>query len=288
MCTSCGCDHGKTGADGEPVSALSYAEEASPARAQHNDVPASTQKRRIQIEQSLLLKNDLYAQKNRELFARQNILALNILSSPGSGKTTLLTTTLNALKHKLNLAVIVGDQETENDAQRIRKTGVSAVQINTGKGCHLDALMVNHALQNLSFAEQALLFIENVGNLVCPAIFDLGEADKVVILSVTEGEDKPLKYPDMFHAADLLLLNKIDLLPYLAFDLQLCIQNAQKINPDIAIIPCSATTGEGMQAWYQWLEARRVQLLKERLLPLTDKIATIHKILPQGLLSEGE
>lgn len=287
MCTSCGCDHNETRVDGASVSELSrdHAHSHSPAQTPGSEAP---QKRKVQIEQSLLLKNDLYAQKNRAQFAQHNIFALNLLSSPGSGKTTLLTTTLNALKNKLNLAVIVGDQETENDAQRIRKTGVSAVQINTGKGCHLDALMVNHALQNLTFAEQGLVFIENVGNLVCPAIFDLGEADKVVILSVTEGEDKPLKYPDMFHAADLLLLSKVDLLPYLAFDLQLCIKNAQKINPDIEIILCSATTGEGMQAWYQWLEARRVQLLKERLLPLTNKIATIHKILPQGLFSEGE
>ncbi|MFT6987968.1 MAG: hydrogenase nickel incorporation protein HypB [Psychromonas sp.] len=286
MCTSCGCDDGETRVDGAPVSELSHSH--SPALEPHSHAPELTQKRTVQIEQSLLLKNDLYAQKNRDQFAQQNILALNILSSPGSGKTTLLTTSLNALKNRVSLAVIVGDQATANDALRIRKTGVKAVQVNTGKGCHLDALMVNHALQNLTFAEQGLLFIENVGNLVCPAIFDLGEADKVVILSVTEGEDKPLKYPDMFHAANLLLLNKVDLLPYLDFDLQLCIKNAQKINPNIKIITCSATTGEGMQAWYQWLEQRRVHLLKERLIPLNNKIATINKILPQALFSEGD
>jgi hydrogenase nickel incorporation protein HypB len=181
------------------------------------------------------------------------MLALNLVSSPGSGKTTLLVRTLNALKESQSMAVIEGDQQTDNDAERIRATGVPAIQINTGKGCHLDASMVGHALQQLEIPQNTLLFIENVGNLVCPAAFDLGEAAKVVVLSVTEGEDKPLKYPDMFRAARLMLLNKCDLLPYLNFDVAQVINNAKRVNPDIEIILLSATSGEGMNAWLAWL-----------------------------------
>lgn len=254
--------------------------------AARSHAPGLSQQRMVQIEQSILSKNDQYAAINRSAFAKNNIFALNLVSSPGSGKTTLLTTTLNALKNSISLAVIEGDQETANDADRIRETGVSAVQVNTGKGCHLDAHMIGHALEKLSFDEQGLLFIENVGNLVCPAGFDLGEAHKVAILSVTEGEDKPLKYPDMFHAADVLLLNKIDLLPYLDFDVELCIENAKKVNPDIEVIRCSATTGEGMQAWYQWLELHRVALLNKQLSPLKIKIAAIEKVLAQNISVE--
>ena len=161
------------------------------------------------------------------------------------------------MKDQLNLAVIEGDQQTANDAERIRETGVRALQINTGKGCHLDGHMIGHALETLKPDDGSVLFIENVGNLVCPASFDLGEAHKVAILSVTEGEDKPLKYPDMFHAADLMLLNKIDLLPYLDFDVDKCIEYAQRVNPGIKIIQVSASSGEGMDLWYQWIMATR-------------------------------
>ena len=181
------------------------------------------------------------------------ILALNLVSSPGSGKTTLLTTTLNELKEKRPCYVIEGDQQTENDAERIRATGVPALQVNTGKGCHLDANMIAEALVKLRPEENGLLFIENVGNLVCPSEFDLGEKAKVVILSVTEGEDKPLKYPHMFAAAKLMILNKIDLLPYLNFDVKKCIENAKRVNPTIEIIQLSATTQEGLGAWLNWL-----------------------------------
>jgi len=181
---------------------------------------------------------------------------LNLLSSPGSGKTTLLAQTISDLKESINMAVIEGDQQTANDAERIRATGVKAVQINTGKGCHLDAHMIAHALQKLQPQDDNLLFIENVGNLVCPAGFDLGEAYKVVILSVTEGEDKPLKYPDMFHAADMLIINKIDLLPYLDFDLQQCINLTRRVNPEIEILELSATKGEGLAQWYDWIKHR--------------------------------
>jgi hydrogenase nickel incorporation protein HypB len=185
------------------------------------------------------------------------MLVLNLVSSPGSGKTALLTRTLEDLKSEFPLAVIEGDQQTANDAERIRQTGVKALQINTGKGCHLDAHMVGHAIEPLQPADDSLLFIENVGNLVCPAAFDLGEAHKVAILSVTEGEDKPIKYPDMFHASDLMLLNKIDLLPYLNFSVEQCIEYACRVNPDIKILEVSAETGEGMDAWYQWIRATR-------------------------------
>jgi hydrogenase nickel incorporation protein HypB len=214
-----------------------------------------SQARMVQIEQDILGKNNEYAAANRRWFAERGILALNLVSSPGSGKTTLLTRTINDLKDELKLAVIEGDQQTANDAERIRETGVKALQINTGKGCHLDGHMVGHALESLQPDEQSVLFIENVGNLVCPAAFDLGEAHKVAILSVTEGEDKPIKYPDMFHAADLMLLNKVDLLPHLQFDVERCIEYARRVNPAIKVLQTSATSGEGMETWYQWIKA---------------------------------
>lgn len=198
-----------------------------------------------------------YAVANRRWFSEKQILALNLVSSPGSGKTTLLTQTLINLKDKMPMAVIEGDQQTTNDAERIRETGVKALQINTGKGCHLDAHMVGHALESLAPEPGSVLFIENVGNLVCPAAFDLGEAHKVAILSVTEGEDKPLKYPDMFHAADLMTLNKIDLLPHLDFDVDRCTGYVRRVNPHIRILQLSATTGEGMDSWCQWISANR-------------------------------
>jgi hydrogenase nickel incorporation protein HypB len=211
----------------------------------------------VQIEQDILGKNDQYAATNRRYFAERGILALNLVSSPGSGKTTLLTRSIHELKSEFDISVIEGDQQTANDAERIRATGVRALQINTGKGCHLDGHMVGHALETLRPEEGSLLFIENVGNLVCPAAFDLGEAHKVAILSVTEGEDKPLKYPDMFHAADLMLLNKIDLLPYLEFDVEACVASARRINPRIKVLQVSATTGAGMEEWYRWIRGVR-------------------------------
>ena len=209
----------------------------------------------VQIEQDILGKNNQYAAANRRWFAGHGILALNLVSSPGSGKTTLLTRTLDDLKAELKMSVIEGDQQTAKDAERIRETGVRALQINTGKGCHLDAHMIGHALDTLKPDKASVLFIENVGNLVCPAAFDLGEAHKVAILSVTEGEDKPIKYPDMFQAADLMLLNKIDLLPHLQFDVERCIDYARRVNPGIKVLKVSASSGEGMPAWYQWLKA---------------------------------
>ncbi len=215
--------------------------------------------RLLRIEQDILAKNDGFAAENRARLQAAGTLVLNLVSSPGAGKTTLLTATIAALAGRARVAVIEGDQETANDAERIRATGVPAVQINTGRGCHLDAHMVGHALDDLALAETEVLFIENVGNLVCPAAFDLGEHHKVAILSVTEGEDKPLKYPDMFAAADLMVLNKIDLLPHVDFDVERCIDYARRVNPEIRVVRLSARSGEGMEAWLSWTEAARAR-----------------------------
>lgn len=223
--------------------------------------PGLTQQRMVRIEQDILAKNDAYAEANRRYFTDHGILALNMVSSPGSGKTTLLARTITDLKERFPMAVIEGDQQTANDADRIRAAGAPAVQINTGKGCHLDGHMVGHALDALAPADDGVVFIENVGNLVCPAGFDLGEAHKVVILSVTEGEDKPLKYPDMFHAADLMILNKVDLLAHLDFDIDACMDFARRVNPKIKILQLSATGGEGLDGWYRWIGATRHAVL---------------------------
>lgn len=216
--------------------------------------PGMSQAKMVQVEQDILSKNNGYAADNRRRFADHGIFAVNLVSSPGSGKTTLLVRTIEALKARHAIAVVEGDQQTSMDAQRIRATGVPAIQVNTGKGCHLDAHMVGRAFERLQPADDSLLLIENVGNLVCPADFDLGEAHKVVILSVTEGEDKPLKYPNMFRAADLMILNKVDLLPHLTFDVEQCLAFALRVNPHIDIVQVSATSGAGMQAWLSWLE----------------------------------
>ncbi|MDD3936950.1 hydrogenase nickel incorporation protein HypB [Rhodoferax sp.] len=219
----------------------------------HAHAPGVAPGRRVQIEQDILAKNKAYAQANRQQLAERGIFALNLVSSPGSGKTSLLCKTIELL-HQQAVAVIEGDQQTSQDADRIRATGAQAIQINTGKGCHLDAHMVGHAMTQLQLADDSLLMIENVGNLVCPAAFDLGEAHKVVILSVTEGEDKPIKYPDMFRAASLMLLNKIDLLPYLQYDVEAALAYARRVNPDLQVIQLSATNGEGMAEWLAFLQ----------------------------------
>ncbi len=257
MCTACGC--GTEGASGvhEPGAGLHHYGRG-PA---HGHAPDLDQGRMVQIERDILGKNNEYAAANRRWFRARGILALNLVSSPGSGKTTLLTRTLEDLRGELALAVIEGDQQTEHDAERIRATGVPALQINTGKGCHLDGRMVGHALESLAPVPGSVLFIENVGNLVCPAAFDLGEAHKVAILSVTEGEDKPLKYPDMFHAADLMILNKTDLLPHLSFEVARCLDYARRVNPRLHVLQLSAVSGAGLAAWYDWIRAARRPLL---------------------------
>ncbi len=210
-----------------------------------------SQERLIEIETGILSENDRHAQINRRRLADLGAYAVNLVSSPGSGKTTLLCATIRAMTGPV--AVIEGDQQTTNDADRIRETGAPACQVNTGKGCHLDGHMVGHALDHLGIGQDTTLFIENVGNLVCPAAFDLGEDAKVAILSVTEGEDKPLKYPDMFTAARLALLNKVDLAPHCDVDLDLYEANLRRVNPGIEIIRTSARTGEGLEAWIGWL-----------------------------------
>jgi hydrogenase nickel incorporation protein HypB len=259
MCTVCGCGQSKL---------EKHDHDHDHGHHHHHDlhygtgiagvhVPGMDQARIVRIEQDILSENNAYAARNRAFFQALNLLALNLVSSPGSGKTTLLARTAAELKERFPVAVIEGDQQTSLDADRIRAAGVPAIQVNTGKGCHLDGHMVGQAVDRLPNLRNGVLFIENVGNLVCPAAFDLGEAAKVVILSVTEGEDKPLKYPDMFHASSLMLLNKIDLLPYLSFDVERCIENARKVNPGIEAIQLSATSGAGLTDWYEWIEARR-------------------------------
>jgi len=282
MCTVCGCSDTVT-ADGKAVG-HSHSHDHGHGHHHHHDhdhdhghhhhdhdhhhdhhhygqgeagvsVPGMSQSRLIEVETAILSKNDAYAAQNRRILKALDVFALNLVSSPGSGKTTLLCETIKRLGDA-PLAVIEGDQQTQNDADRIRATGARAVQINTGKGCHLDAHMVGHALDDLRLRQGAFLFIENVGNLVCPAAFDLGEDCKVAILSVTEGEDKPLKYPDMFTAARLAILNKIDLAPHCDVDLDLYEANLRRVNPGIEIIGLSARTGEGMDTWLAWLKAR--------------------------------
>jgi hydrogenase nickel incorporation protein HypB len=212
----------------------------------------------IRIEEDLLAKNKRLAARNRRIFAEKRVTAINLMSSPGAGKTTLLERTIRALKD-VPLQVIEGDQATDNDAARIRAAGSRAVQVNTGAGCHLDATMVLGAAQELEPEPGSLLMIENVGNLVCPALFDLGERARVVIFSVTEGEDKPLKYPHMFRACELVLLNKVDLLPYLEIRVERMIEHARRVNPKLEVIQISATRGDGVDTWCDWLRARRVE-----------------------------
>ncbi|ACH40135.1 hydrogenase accessory protein HypB [Citrifermentans bemidjiense Bem] len=224
---------------------------------QHHDQAQPA--RKVLIETDILAKNNRMAQGNRALFRDKGLFVLNLVSSPGSGKTTILERTLRDLSGSCHPAVIEGDQQTDNDAVRIAATGVPVKQVNTGAGCHLDAHMVLHAVEHFDLDRLDLLLIENVGNLVCPASFDLGEHHKVVVLSVTEGEDKPLKYPQMFHAADVMLLNKVDLLPYLDFDVEACKEMARRVSPQIRIFEVSSKTGAGMDAWYGWLKEQMKQ-----------------------------
>jgi len=283
MCSVCGCGQGTVQIEGQGQENLEHGHDHThdhvhtPAHAhvhfQTVTPPAADTPRLLRLEQDLLAYNQGFADANRRLFEARGLLALNLVSSPGSGKTSLLARTLEALREEMPLAVIEGDQQTSRDADRLRATGVPAVQVNTGKGCHLDAHMVGHALEALALSEGGVLFIENVGNLVCPAGFDLGEAHKVVVLSVTEGEDKPLKYPNMFAAADLLLLNKTDLLPHLDFDVEQCLEYARRINPDLGVLQLSARTGEGLTAWLDWLRAERRAVLRRQVEKLEARLA---------------
>ncbi|MCW2759213.1 MAG: Hydrogenase nickel incorporation protein HypB [Nocardioidaceae bacterium] len=244
MCATCGC-----GSDEVRVTGDLEAEHGHDHLHDHAHEVDRTHS--IELEQAVLSRNDHLAGHNRAWLRERNIIALNLMSSPGSGKTTLLERTIAASGRKVT--VIEGDQETLFDATRIRAAGARAVQVNTGSGCHLDAAMVERALGELGPEPESLLFIENVGNLVCPALFDLGEAAKVVVISVPEGDDKPLKYPHMFAAADLVVVNKTDLLPYVDFDVERLTTDARKLNPDVVVLPLSARTGHGFEAWQDWL-----------------------------------
>jgi hydrogenase nickel incorporation protein HypB len=246
--------HGHDGGDG-------HGHAHGPA---HAHAPGLTAAQMVRIERDILGANDAIAARNRRRFEDAGILALNLVSSPGAGKTTLLVETIRALGADVPLAVIEGDQQTSFDADRIRATGARAIQVNTGKGCHLDAAQIERALAALAPADESVLFIENVGNLVCPSAFDLGEAMKVVVLSVTEGEDKPLKYPDMFAASALLLLNKVDLLPHVQFDAKRAIEYARRVRPGIEVLQVSASTGAGMAAWLDWLRAGMARARQRR------------------------
>ncbi len=255
MCATCGCDHESSVLirKVEPTELLDL-------QGLHmTKLPATgSAPKRIQLdlEQDILLKNNLKAERNRGYFLAKDILALNPVSSPGSGKTSLLERTLADLHGELNCSVIEGDQQTTNDADRIAATGAPVVQINTGKGCHLDADMIEDAVQKLKPENNSVVIIENIGNLVCPAMFDLGEQSRVVIISVTEGDDKPLKYPDMFQSSDLCIINKIDLLPYVNFDCEKAKTYARQVNPKLEFIELSATRGQGLDQWYHWLKSR--------------------------------
>jgi hydrogenase nickel incorporation protein HypB len=250
MCSVCGCGHGETRIDGVSIDAH---HDHGQTHAHHAHADGLSPSRMVRIEQDILALNNQRAAANRARWRNAGVFAVNLVSSPGSGKTTWLVETIRRLGDGVPLAVIEGDQQTSHDAERIRATGARAVQINTGKGCHLDAAMVGRAADGLPLPDGGLLLIENVGNLVCPAEFDLGEAHKVVLLSVTEGEDKPLKYPQMFAAADLMLLTKTDLLPYLSFDVARCLAAARRVNPAIEVMQVSSTSGAGFEPWLGWL-----------------------------------
>ncbi len=266
MCTTCGCGdpHSHTHID-ENGNVVTHTHSHGEHDHHHHDHDHDhdhdhghdhEKSRTIAVGEDILARNNAVAAQNRALFAARKILALNFVSSPGSGKTELLCATIrNKPADAPQILVIEGDQQTDNDANRIRATGADALQINTGKGCHLDAQQVQLALSAKDPAPGSLVLIENVGNLVCPAEFDLGEAHKVVVISVTEGDDKPLKYPDMFAAADLMIINKVDLAPYVRFDMDRCEEFARRVNPNIRALRVSATTGEGLEKWWAWLKA---------------------------------
>jgi hydrogenase nickel incorporation protein HypB len=271
MCATCGCsdDTQATLTDLQTGATVVLTEPAEHARAhhhhehghshshehdhEHGHTHTHTHGTKIELEKEVLAKNNRFAERNRGWLAGRNVLALNLVSSPGSGKTTLLERTIRDLGQELPLHVIEGDQQTLNDAQRIQATGCRVVQINTGTACHLDAVMVGRGLQQLDPPMNSVVMIENVGNLVCPALFDLGERAKVVIVSVTEGDDKPIKYPHMFRASEVMLVNKIDLLPYVQFDVDRCLGHARQVHSKIKILQISATRGDGLAEWYAWL-----------------------------------
>ena len=261
MCGTCGCSRPEVEIDSQPEPAVSSEhyvgeDQREPTGSQmgfHAHFNRRKEVRVMKLEADILSENRKYAQENRRYLCERRVGMLNLVSSPGAGKTTLLTETIGKLKNYIAVAVIEGDQQTSRDSDRIAATGVQVAQINTGKGCHLDAKMVGEALESLTLEEGGILFVENVGNLVCPADFDLGEGKRVVMLSVTEGDDKPLKYPNIFTSSDLMIVTKIDLLPYVDFDFEACTQYARRLKPSIEVIRTSAKTGNGMRLWCDWL-----------------------------------
>lgn len=278
MCATCGCsgdgvrveghDHDQHGHDHHDHDHHHHDHQHTHEHHEHEHhehaaphVHSHATSRMVELERDVLAKNDLLAARNRGWLEGREIVALNVMSSPGAGKTTLLEQTIAAMSGESPIAVVEGDQATLRDAERIRAAGAAAIQVNTGTGCHLDAAMVAQALRQLAPAGRSLLFIENVGNLVCPALFDLGESARVVVASVTEGEDKPIKYPHMFRAADVVLLNKIDLLPHLSFDTARFVDFARRIQPELVVFEVSASRGDGLDTWYQWLRDQRTASL---------------------------
>lgn len=294
MCTTCGCGPGEVKIEAGtgkavPVAAHSHDHDHHDHDHSHGHdhghhhhdhghdhgviPPADVTTRTLQLERDILSKNQRFADENRAFLLKNQILALNLMSSPGSGKTTLLVETLKRMG-ETPASVIEGDQQTSNDAERIRATGHPAIQINTGKGCHLEAHAVGHAMEHLALAPRSVLFIENVGNLVCPAAFDLGESKRVVLLSVTEGEDKPIKYPDMFAIADLVVLTKVDLAPHVDLDMAALRANVARINPRATLLETSIR-GEGLKPWLDWLEQERLALMAGERARLAAELAAL-------------
>lgn len=265
MCDTCGCGEGTTTIQ-TPKEAREHEEmhaegmeHSHDHEHEHDHSHPHSQTTTIDVETDVLQENNRLAERNRGYFQAKKIFALNLVSSPGSGKTTLLENTIKAFKDDVTISVIEGDQQSMQDADRIDQTGVNVVQVNTGKGCHLDANMVNDAIRKLDMSDESFLMIENVGNLVCPSLFDLGEHYKVVIISVTEGDDKPVKYPDMFAASEVCVINKTDLLPYVDFNVEKCKDSAHQVNPNLTFFELSAITGEGMDAWLEWVNPKTAE-----------------------------
>jgi len=269
MCGTCGCGSEENGVSIlNPLEINAHKhdnhEHHHDSHSHNHDHTHDHHKTVLEVEQDILQHNEVMAARNKGYFDAKNIFALNLVSSPGSGKTALLERTLQELKEKISFYVIEGDQQTLNDANRIAAIEIPVIQINTGKGCHLESDMVYDAVKKLDMQNNSVLMIENVGNLVCPSMFNLGESKRVVIISTTEGEDKPIKYPDMFHTSDICIINKIDLLPYVNIDINKLKQYALQVNPKLQFFEISATTGEGMEKWYKWLLAHSKSFPKER------------------------
>lgn len=256
MCDTCGCENNNNVKIYKPDEEHHTHDSGVP----HHHHHGNPQGREVAVEQDILSKNNLLAERNRGYFEALGVFAINLVSSPGSGKTSIIEQTISEIGDKIRFYVVEGDQQTANDATRIQKAGGNAIQVNTGNGCHLDAQMVNNAIKQLEIKQHSILIIENVGNLVCPSMFDLGEQQRIVIISVTEGDDKPEKYPTIFHTSDVCIINKIDLLPYVDFDIEKVKSTAKSLNPQMLFFEVSAKTGEGMEKWYEWLNAKVKQI----------------------------